>query len=320
MKLDLSGGKSTSGSIGAALQSAAPTVRMVPLSEIECDARLQVRVTLNEEHLTEDLIPKIEDGERLAPVTLGELGGKLYLTSGFHRVEANRRLGKVRIEAEILPVATWRDLVALALPTNDDHGLPLTRADRRRKVEMACVEYFAEIAAGTMSDNALAKLCHVAVSLVNDVRRAASTATTTERTVTKSNGQSYTMDTAKIGRPKMADQATLAALLDEYLTSLAEERAIPLLVAALSNPAIAAALVEQAELPAHKTATLSGALSAVLSQRAVALYLPHQLAQALVLLLENLPASYRAETASLLSLVKPQTQCGLGETSWEIVP
>lgn len=316
MKLDLNIRKAAS--IGAALQATTPAVRMVPLTEIECDPRLQVRVALSEEHLTDDLIPKIEDGERLAPVTLGDLAGKLYLTSGFHRVEAHRRLGKERIEAEILPVATWRDLVALALPTNDDHGLPLTRADRRRKVEMACIEYFDEIAAGRMSDNALAQLCHVAVSLVNDVRRAAGT-TTTERTVTKSNGQSYTMDTAKIGRPKMADTDTLADLLDEYLASLPDEwDVVNMLVAAQQKPPIAATLAEQAELPAHKPVTLTGAITAVLLRRTVAVYLPRQSAQALVLLLDSLSASYRSEKDSLLSLIKPQIDCGLGDTTWEI--
>jgi hypothetical protein len=317
MKLDLNIRKAAS--IGAALQSTAPAVRMVPLTEIECDPRLQVRVTLSEEHLTEDLIPKIEDGERLLPVTLGDLAGKLYLTSGFHRVEAHRRLGKEKIEAEILPVATWRDLVALALPTNDDHGLPLTRADRRRKVEMACIEYFDEIAQGRMSDNALAQLCHVAVSLVNDVRRTAGTSATTERTVTKSNGQSYTIDTAKIGRPKMASVEVLAALLDEYLTSLPDEwDVVNMLVAAQQKPPIAATLAERAELPAHKPATLTSAITAVLLRRTVAVYLPRQSAQMLVLLLDSLSASYRDEKDSLLSLIKPQIDCGLGDTTWEI--
>jgi len=118
----------------------------------------------------------------------------------------------------------------------------------------------------------------------------------------------YTADTAKIGRPKLATAATLADLLDEYLASLPDEwEVITMLVAAKAQPAVAAALAEQAELPAHKPATLTVALATVLDRRSFAVYLPRQAALRLVLLLS---ASDDDEPDSLQSLIKPQLNMG----------
>lgn len=297
------------GSIGAHLFATTPQEGMIDLDRLVVDRRLQVRETLNETHIEDDLRPKIRDGERLPAITVGLYQNSHYVVGGFHRIEAFRREGHTRIMAELLPVATWRDLLALALPTNADHGLPLTRADRRRKVEMAITEYREEVERGDLSDQALAKLCKVSPSLVNEVRREMLDGIATTRTVER-GGKTYTMHTEKIGRPRQAKPEELADLVTAYLDAVYADDpdgAVGILVAAEATPAVAQALAEQADLPTHTPGALTQALTQVANQRAITIRLAPPKAQALLALL-------RLHAPDLVDLVEPQVE---GAT-WEV--
>ncbi len=307
MALNLAGAMTRTAPSIAMMMADAPSVEMIDIDSLWIDKRLQVRCELNEEHIETDLRPKIQNGDRLDPIKVGRFKDNLYVVAGFHRVEANKREGNTRIEAEILTVGTWRELLALALPTNEEHGLPLTKADRRRKVEMTVEEWRTEIEQGQLSDQQIARMCKVSPSIVNEVRRATVEAPAT-KTVTR-GGKTYEMNATNIGRPKQAKPEELAQAVEEYLDAAYDDDAngaVQVLAAASALPAVAEALAEQADLPTYKPAALTEAIEKVVKQRAITIRLSPEAAQALLeVLREHAPA--------LAELIGPQVEGTWGQ-------
>jgi len=305
--LNLAGAMTRTAPSIAMMMADAPSVEMIDIDSLWIDKRLQVRCELNEEHIETDLRPKIQNGDRLDPIKVGRFKDNLYVVAGFHRVEANKREGNTRIEAEILTVGTWRELLALALPTNEEHGLPLTKADRRRKVEMTVEEWRTEIEQGQLSDQQIARMCKVSPSIVNEVRRATVEAPAT-KTVTR-GGKTYEMNATNIGRPKQAKPEELAQAVEEYLDAAYDDDAngaVQVLAAASALPAVAEALAEQADLPTYKPAALTEAIEKVVKQRAITIRLSPEAAQALLeVLREHAPA--------LAELIGPQVEGTWGQ-------
>lgn len=307
MALNLAGAMTRTAPSIAMMMADAPSVEMIDIDSLWIDKRLQVRCDLNEEHIETDLRPKLQNGDRLDPIKVGRFKDNLYVVAGFHRVEANKREGNTRIEAEILPVGTWRELLALALPTNEEHGLPLTKADRRRKVEMTVEEWRTEIEQGQLSDQQIARMCKVSPSIVNEVRRATVEAPAT-KTVTR-GGKTYEMNATNIGRPKQAKPEELAQAVEEYLDAAYDDDAngaVQVLAAASALPAVAEALAEQADLPTYKPAALTEAIEKVVKQRAITIRLSPEAAQALLEVL-------REHAPDLAELIGPQVEGTWGQ-------
>lgn len=307
MALNLAGAMNRTAPSIAMMMNDTPSVEMIDIAALWIDKRLQVRCELNEDHIETDLRPKLQNGERLDPIKVGRFNDNLYVVAGFHRVEANKREGNTRIEAEIVTVGTWRELLALALPTNEEHGLPLTKADRRRKVEMTIEEWRTEIEQGQLSDQQIARMCKVSPSIVNEVRRATVEAPTT-KTVTR-NGKSYEMNAGNIGRPKQAKPEELAQAVEEYLDAAYDDDingAVQVLAAASALPSVAEALAEQADLPTYKPAALTEAIEKVVKQRAITIRLSPESAQALLDVL-------REHAPGLAELIGPQVEGTWGQ-------
>ena len=72
---------------------------------------------------------------RLPPVTVYEVDGALLLVDGFHRHAAAVMLGRSMIQAELIH-GSFTDALDFAASVNLFHGLPLTRSERRRAVEV----------------------------------------------------------------------------------------------------------------------------------------------------------------------------------------
>jgi hypothetical protein len=72
---------------------------------------------------------------RLPPVVVFDVEGSLMLVDGFHRHAAAVMLGRKTIKAEVLS-GTMTEALDFASSVNLFHGLPLTRAERRRAVEV----------------------------------------------------------------------------------------------------------------------------------------------------------------------------------------
>jgi hypothetical protein len=68
-------------------------------------------------------------------VTVYEVDGTLYLADGFHRHAAAVMLGRKTMRAEVIS-GSMTDALDFVASVNLFHGLPLTRAERRRAVEV----------------------------------------------------------------------------------------------------------------------------------------------------------------------------------------
>ncbi len=70
-------------------------------------------------------------GDEFPPIKVANVGGKLYVVDGFHRLEAARQAKRTQIAAEIAPMSE-KAAVALAINANALHGLPLSQKDKQR--------------------------------------------------------------------------------------------------------------------------------------------------------------------------------------------
>lgn len=106
-------------------------IREIPLDDLVLDPNLYLR-----DRLDDFTVERYADSwQRLPPVTVYEVEGKLLLADGFHRHAAAVMLGRKSIKAEVLHGA-FSDALDFVSSVNLFHGLPLTRAERRRAVEV----------------------------------------------------------------------------------------------------------------------------------------------------------------------------------------
>lgn len=139
-------------------------MREVPIAELVLEGT-QTRAQMNEQVVAEyaDLY---RDGGQLAlpPVEVVEVGGRLRLVDGFHRVNAAKAAGLERVMAEV-EQGSEQLCLERALSANSRHGLRRTKADKRRAVEIALShEHYR-----TMSFRKVADLCGVHHDLVAKV-------------------------------------------------------------------------------------------------------------------------------------------------------
>jgi hypothetical protein len=106
-------------------------IREVPLDDLVLDPGLNLR-----DRLDDFTVERYADSwERLPPITVYEVDDRLLIADGFHRHAAAVMLGKRTIPAEIC-VGTFTEALDFVASVNLFHGLPLTRAERRRAVEV----------------------------------------------------------------------------------------------------------------------------------------------------------------------------------------
>jgi len=106
-------------------------IRNVPLNDLVLDPNLNLR-----DRLDDFTVERYADSwDRLPPITIYEIDGKWLIADGFHRHAAAVMLGKRTISAEIR-VGTFTDALDFVASVNLFHGLPLSRSERRRAVEI----------------------------------------------------------------------------------------------------------------------------------------------------------------------------------------
>lgn len=106
-------------------------VRDLPVDEIVLDQRLIVRDRLDPE--TVERYTEVWD--RLPPVAVFEVKKKMLLVDGFHRHAAAVQQKRSKIPA-IVTEGSFDEALDFAAGANLTHGLPLTRAERRRAIEI----------------------------------------------------------------------------------------------------------------------------------------------------------------------------------------
>ena len=106
-------------------------IRNVPLNDLVLDPNLNLR-----DRLDDFTVERYADSwDRLPPITVYEVDGKWLVADGFHRHAAAVMLGKRTIPAEIV-VGSFTDALDFVASVNLFHGLPLSRSERRRAVEV----------------------------------------------------------------------------------------------------------------------------------------------------------------------------------------
>jgi ParB-like chromosome segregation protein Spo0J len=135
-------------------------IREVPLDDLVLDQSLNLR-----DRLDDFTVERYADSwERLPPITVYDVEGKLLVADGFHRHAAAVMLGKRTIPAEIV-VGTMTEALDFVASVNLFHGLPLTRAERRRAVEVKLKLHH------DWSDRRMAEELAVSRELVAKIRR-----------------------------------------------------------------------------------------------------------------------------------------------------
>lgn len=167
----------------------------VNLADIRIDGGTQGRVSINTDTVME-YAEAMTGGQVLPPVLVFFDGAAYWLADGFHRLHAQRKIGAVSIEAEVV-TGTLLDAKLHAYAANQSHGLRRSNEDKRKAVLGMLADF------GAWSDNKIAK--HVGVhqttvsahraSLMESISDAP-----TERTYITKHGTEAVMNTAGIGR------------------------------------------------------------------------------------------------------------------------
>ncbi len=106
-------------------------IRDVPVDDLVLDPNLNLR-----DRLDEFTVERYADAwGRMPPVTVFEVDGRYLLADGFHRHAAAVRLGRPMIPVEIRP-GSFDEALDFVAGVNLFHGLPLSKAERRRAVEV----------------------------------------------------------------------------------------------------------------------------------------------------------------------------------------
>jgi hypothetical protein len=135
-------------------------IRNLPIDDLVLDERLNLR-----DRLDDFTVERYADAwERLPPVTVYEVEGQLLLADGFHRHAAAVMLNRRTIPAEVRK-GTMADALDFVSTINLFHGLPLSRAERRRAVEVKLRLH------ADWSDRRLAEAMGVGRELIAKVRR-----------------------------------------------------------------------------------------------------------------------------------------------------
>lgn len=106
----------------------------IPIELIVIDADTQSRVAIDEQTVS-DYADALEHGVALPPVNVEHDGIRYYLTDGFHRYFAHKRIDRKVIECEVTE-GTADDARWMAARANVDNGLRRTNIDKRKAVAM----------------------------------------------------------------------------------------------------------------------------------------------------------------------------------------
>ncbi len=106
-------------------------IRDVAVDDLVLDPNLNLR-----DRLDDFTIERYAEGwDRMPPVTVFAVDGRWLLADGFHRHASAIKLNRRTIPAEVRE-GTFADALDFVAGINLFHGLPLSRAERRRAVEV----------------------------------------------------------------------------------------------------------------------------------------------------------------------------------------
>jgi ParB-like chromosome segregation protein Spo0J len=174
----------------------------ISADRINISGSTQARAGLNEATVS-DYAEAMKEGATFPPVKVYHDGKHYWLADGFHRFHATKRAGLSGIEADVTD-GTQRDAVFYSLGANATHGLKRTNDDKHEAV----LTMLDDDEWQSWSDRAIADACKVSPTYVGKLRKEMTPAEDDgKRTYTNKNGDTATMDTAKIGKAKAEPKA-----------------------------------------------------------------------------------------------------------------
>lgn len=170
---------------------------LLALELLRLDGGTQPRAAMNLD-VIEDYANHLTDGAKFPPVTAFYDGTEYWLADGFHRFQAHRQNGALKIEADIKQ-GSRRDAVLHSVGANSSHGLRRTNADKRRAVMVLLedAEGWAE-----WSNREIARRCGVGSPFVATLRPDISVIGLQIERKVERNGTTYIQNTANIGKAK----------------------------------------------------------------------------------------------------------------------
>jgi ParB-like chromosome segregation protein Spo0J len=158
-------------------------IRELPIDDLILEPNLYLR-----DRLDDYTVERYADSwNRLPPVTVYEVDGRWLLADGWHRHAAAVMLGRRTIKAEIIK-GTMAEALDFVASVNLFHGLPLSRAERRRAVEVKLRLH------ADWSDRRLAEELGIGRELIGKIRKALEESKQISAAVSRvgSDGKTYT--------------------------------------------------------------------------------------------------------------------------------
>ena len=135
------------------------------LSMIRTDGGTQPRAGLNSE-VVDEYAEAMTSGVEFPTVTVFYDGTDYWLTDGFHRLEAAKKIGSLTIRADVRQ-GTRREAILHSVGVNATHGLRRSNADKRRAV----LTLLNDPEWSLWSNREVARRCGVSLDLVNRLRK-----------------------------------------------------------------------------------------------------------------------------------------------------
>lgn len=141
-----------------------PKLETVELEILIFDPEYQMREELPS---IDDYVSVLEDSEGEEwpfkdPLSVCQVGGKLFVVDGFTRGHACKKVGRAVVDV-VITKATKTEAFKMALSSNSAHGIPRSRADKRKSVIKAVARW------PKLSLRQVAKTCGVSRTLVKNV-------------------------------------------------------------------------------------------------------------------------------------------------------
>ncbi len=138
----------------------------IDISLLQIDPDLQMREVGIDVGVVTEYAEAMSDGAEFPPIIVFYDGSNYWPGDGFHRIEANKKLGRETIDAEVRDGGK-RDAILLAVGANANHGMRRTAADRKRSV----VAMLRDPEWSKWSDREIGKRCAVDHKTVGKFRK-----------------------------------------------------------------------------------------------------------------------------------------------------
>lgn len=172
----------------------------IKLLQLETDVQSRVTITKS---VVDEYANAMMVGVQFPPPDVFRSGGKYYLSDGFHRVMATKkiRIGTMKVR---IHDGGFRDAILFAVGANATHGIRRTNADKRKAVTTLLTDNKWE----AWSDCKIAEVCAVSQTFASKVRRELAQNGAEFHKIRKSR-KGNNINTDHIGKGKSPDKQTL---------------------------------------------------------------------------------------------------------------